>query len=86
MTGDESLQFVEYLRHNNHLVKTAGNGEFAEQGGSERPQGRLWELTDLSASEFADGGAILRARPGRVHGHAVRHGIERIIFPRFLRK
>jgi general secretion pathway protein E len=54
MTGDESLQFVEHLRHNNHLVKTAGNGEFAEQGGSERPQGRLWELTDLSASEFAD--------------------------------
>ena len=54
MTGDDSLQFVEHLRHNNYLVKTVGNGEFAEQGGSERPQGRLWELTDLSASEFAD--------------------------------
>jgi general secretion pathway protein E len=54
MTGDESLQFVEHLRHNNYLTKTAGNGEFVEQGSSERPQGRLWELTDLSASEFAD--------------------------------
>ena len=54
MTGDESLQFVEHLRHNNHLTKTGGNGERTEQGGSERSQGKLWELTDLSASEFAD--------------------------------
>ena len=54
MIGDESLQFVEHLRQNNHLTKTAGNGERAEQGGSERSQSKLWELTDLSASEFAD--------------------------------
>ena len=54
MTGDESLQFVEHLRQHNHLTKTVGNGELAEQGGSERSQGKLWELTDLSASEFAD--------------------------------
>src|ERR1700754_2635168 len=54
MIGDESLQFVEHLRHNNYLAKTRGNGELAEQGSSDRPQGRLWELTDLSASEFAD--------------------------------
>ncbi len=54
MIGDGSLQFVEHLRQNNHLTKTVGNGERAEQGGSERSQGRLWELTDLSASEFAD--------------------------------
>jgi general secretion pathway protein E len=54
MIGDQSLQFVEHLRHNNYLAKTRGNGELAEQGSSERPQGRLWELTDLSASEFAD--------------------------------
>jgi len=54
MIGDESLQFVEHLRQNNHLTKTAGNGERVEQGGSERSQSKLWELTDLSASEFAD--------------------------------
>jgi general secretion pathway protein E len=54
MTGDESLQFVEYLRRHNHLMKAAANGEAAEQGGSGRQQARLWELTDLSASEFAD--------------------------------
>src|SRR5258708_13017561 len=54
MTGDDSLQFVEHLRQNNHLTKTAGNGERAEQGGSERSQSKLWELTDLSASDFAD--------------------------------
>ena len=54
MTGDESLQFVEYLRHNDHLTKTVSNGERAEQGSSEHSPGKLWELTDLSASEFAD--------------------------------
>src|SRR5467141_1206970 len=54
MTGDDSLQFVEHLRQNNHLTKTAGNGERAEQCGSERSQSKLWELTDLSASDFAD--------------------------------
>ena len=54
MTGDKSLQFVAHLRESNRLTKTGGHGEPAEQGGSERPQGKLWELTDLSASEFAD--------------------------------
>ena len=54
MTGDKSLQFVAHLRASNRLTKTGGHGEPAEQGGSERPQGKLWELTDLSASEFAD--------------------------------
>src|SRR5258708_12080636 len=56
MTGDESLRFVEHLRQNNHLTKTAGNGELAEQGAGDRPngQGKLWEHTHLSASEFAD--------------------------------
>ena len=58
MTGNESLRFVKHLRQNNHLTKTTGNGELAEQGGGDRSQGqihgKLWEHTDLSASEFAD--------------------------------
>ncbi|HXQ04123.1 MAG TPA: ATPase, T2SS/T4P/T4SS family, partial [Bradyrhizobium sp.] len=54
MTGDESLQFVEHLRHNRHLTETGGDGARAEQGGPARSHGKLWELTDLSASEFAD--------------------------------
>jgi general secretion pathway protein E len=58
MTGDESLQFVEYLRRTNHLAKAGDNAERAEQGGGDRSQdqlhGKLWEHTDLSASEFAD--------------------------------
>jgi general secretion pathway protein E len=54
MTSDESLQFVEYLRRRNHLMKAATNGEPIEQGGSGRDQSKLWELTDLSPSEFAD--------------------------------
>jgi general secretion pathway protein E len=54
MTGDKSLQFVAHLRASNRLTKTGGHGEPAEQAGSERPQSKLWELTDLSGSEFAD--------------------------------
>jgi general secretion pathway protein E len=54
MTGDESLEFVEHLRQNNHLAKTAGGGERAEQGGPERSLGKLWEFTDLAPSDFAD--------------------------------
>jgi general secretion pathway protein E len=54
MTGDESLQFVEYLCHNRHLTETGSDGARAEQGGPARSHGKLWELTDLSASEFAD--------------------------------
>src|SRR3982074_775256 len=54
MTGDKSLQFVAHLRESNRLTKTGGYGEPGERGGSERSQGKLWELTDLSASEFAD--------------------------------
>jgi general secretion pathway protein E len=55
MTGDESRQFVEHLRQNNHLTKM--NGDLAEQGSDlsqGQPHGKLWEHTSLSASEFAD--------------------------------
>jgi general secretion pathway protein E len=62
MASDESLRFVEHLHHNNHLLQTAGHA--AEQGGSD-PGGKLWELTNLSASEFADEAARF-------------HGLERI--------
>jgi general secretion pathway protein E len=55
MTRDESVRFVEHLRQNNHLTKTTGNGEVAEQGGRESAQqGKLWERANLSAGEFAD--------------------------------
>jgi general secretion pathway protein E len=57
MTGEDSRQFVEHLRQNNHLTKTTGNGELAEQGGDPSQgqlHGKLWERTNLSASEFAD--------------------------------
>ena len=54
MTSDESLQFIEHLRRHNRLMNAAVSGEPADQGGSRRQPGKLWELTDLSASEFAD--------------------------------
>jgi general secretion pathway protein E len=63
MTSDESLRFVEHLHHNNHLITAAGNG--AEQGGSDRGPSKLWELTKLSAGEFADEAARF-------------HGLERV--------
>src|ERR1700681_4936080 len=58
MTGNESLRFVEYLRQNHRLTKATIDGGPAGQGGGDRSQGqihgKLWEHTDLSASEFAD--------------------------------
>jgi general secretion pathway protein E len=54
MTSDESLQFVEYLRRHNHLMTSAVDGEPAVPGSPTRRQSKLWELTDLSPSEFAD--------------------------------
>src|ERR1700730_13745345 len=54
MTTDLSSQFVEHLRQNKHLTKVDARDDAAEQGGSGRRQGKLWELTDLSAGEFAD--------------------------------
>ena len=65
MTSDQSLQFLEHLRRNDHLTKSAAsNGQGSEQGAVLGPQGlgppglgpqaKLWELTKLSASDFAD--------------------------------
>src|SRR4051812_11336590 len=54
MTGDESLKFLEYLRRHNRLMKASADAEPTVQGGLGRQQSKLWELTELSASEFAD--------------------------------
>jgi general secretion pathway protein E len=53
MANDLSSQFVEYLRQSKHLTAVDGRDDEAGQGGG-RSQARLWELADLSASEFAD--------------------------------
>src|SRR5437588_12109282 len=56
MTGEDPRQFVEYLRQNNHLARMPGNGELADANAHSQGQlqGKLWEHTNLSASEFAD--------------------------------
>jgi general secretion pathway protein E len=59
MIGDETSRFLEHLRQNNHLTKTTGDGELAERGSGDRysqvqVHGKLWEHTNLSATEFAD--------------------------------
>jgi general secretion pathway protein E len=65
MTGHQSLQFVEHLRQARHLKPTAA-GDVTDAGAPDQLQGnirrnlqsashtKLWEVTDLSASEFAD--------------------------------
>ena len=65
MNNDLSLQFVEYLRQSKHLTKANERNAAVEQETSVRRQGKLWELTDLSASEFADEAARF-------------HGLERV--------
>src|ERR1700744_5773358 len=55
MTSDESLQFLEHLRRSDHLVASAAaGGQPGEEGASLRSQSKLWELTKLSAGDFAD--------------------------------
>ena len=65
MTGHQSLQFVEYLRQAGRL-KVADTVGVTDTGAPDQLQGnirrtlqsaalgKLWEATDLSASEFAD--------------------------------
>jgi general secretion pathway protein E len=54
MASDVSLQFVEYLRQSKHLTTAEGFDDTVGPGVSDRRRAKLWELTDLSASEFAD--------------------------------
>ncbi|MFY9958524.1 GspE/PulE family protein [Bradyrhizobium sp.] len=65
MTGQKSLQFIEHLRQARHLT-SAETGKLEDRGPVDQPQtdpqrdlqsasqGKIWEATDLSASEFAD--------------------------------
>jgi general secretion pathway protein E len=64
MTTDLSSRFVEHLRQNKHLTQVDRDAT-AEQDASVRRQGKLWELTNLSAGEFADEAARF-------------HGLERV--------
>jgi len=92
MTSDESLQFVEYLRRHNHLMTSAADGEPAVQDGPTRRQSKLWELTDLSPSEFADEAARfagldrvmlqdLLSAPALSEGFSQRFLREMMVFP-----
>jgi len=91
MTSDKSSQFLEHLRRNNHLIMTAPDGELAEQGPTRR-QSKLWELTDLSPSEFADEAARfadldrvtlqdLLSAPALSEGFSQRFLREMMVFP-----
>src|SRR5262245_41131183 len=65
MATDLSSQFVEYLRRSKRLTAVDERGDRAGQGGADIRQAKLWELSDLSAGEFADEAARF-------------HGLERV--------
>jgi general secretion pathway protein E len=65
MASDLSSQFVEYLRQSKHLTAVDGGADAAGRNGSEHRRAKLWELADLTASEFADEAARF-------------HGLERV--------
>ena len=92
MTSDKILQFLEYLNHHNHLAQAPPSGEPAEQVRSGRPQSKLWELTDLSPTEFADEAARfaeldrvtlqdLLSAPALSEGFSQRFLREMMVFP-----
>jgi general secretion pathway protein E len=54
MASDISLQFVEHLRQSKHLTMVEGLDDNVGPDVSDRRRAKLWELTDLSAGEFAD--------------------------------
>jgi len=59
MTGPQSLQFIEHLRRIRRLKAADAAGDDNRAAGSSgaasaTQSGKMWELTDLSANEFAD--------------------------------
>jgi general secretion pathway protein E len=63
MTGPQSSQFVEHLRHAGHLKRTDEKREAAapdqssgdsQRNGPPATNGKLWELTELSPNDLAD--------------------------------
>ncbi|MCA6123836.1 type II/IV secretion system protein [Bradyrhizobium sp. WSM 1704] len=53
MANDLSVQFVDYLRQNKHLAPIEGGPDRTGRGADYR-QLKLWEVTSLSPTEFAD--------------------------------
>jgi len=91
MASDKFLQFLEHLSRHNHLIQAAPNGEPA-QAGSGHAQSKLWELTDLSHSEFADEAARfaglnrvtlqdMLSAPALTEGFSQRFLREMMVFP-----
>ncbi|MTV17134.1 MULTISPECIES: GspE/PulE family protein [Bradyrhizobium] len=62
MANDLSVRFVDYLRQNNHLAPIDGPADRTGQG-ADVGQLKLWEVTSLSPTEFADEAARFFALP-----------------------
>src|SRR5215470_12768323 len=54
MPTDLAHEFANYLRDKNHLTRDSGVLNGVAQSPANRTLQKLWELTDLSASDFAD--------------------------------
>src|ERR1700761_3615977 len=70
MASDLSSRFVEYLRESKYLTVTDSHGD-AGQDEADHRQAKLWELANLSTSEFADEAARF-------------HGLERVALQEML--
>src|SRR5258708_10010322 len=57
MPTDLAHEFANYLRDNNHLPGDSGALNGAAPSPANRALQQLWELTDLSANDFAGWGA-----------------------------
>ena len=54
MAFDPASEFANYLRGKNHLAGEANSLNLQTQERDERTFRKFWELSDLSANDFAD--------------------------------
>ncbi|MGB6350856.1 MAG: ATPase, T2SS/T4P/T4SS family [Pseudolabrys sp.] len=92
MAFDPASEFAKYLRGRNHLAGEANSLNLQTQERNERTFRKIWELSDLSASDFADEVAgffrlprvnlpALLAAPSLVKQFAQRFLREMMVFP-----
>ena len=92
MAFDPASEFASYLRRKNHLAGEANSLNLQTQERNERTFRKIWELSDLSANDFADEVAgffklprvnlpALLAAPSLVKQFAQRFLREMMVFP-----
>ena len=84
MVSDLTSEFSNYLRGRNHLAGEANSLSLQAHDSNERTFRKLWELSELSANDFADKVAEYFKLPRvRLAGSFGRPGISKTILPAF---